>query len=133
MPTNWQEPFVKLMKLPSESLVLGIIAFVAVALICVSGLALEYGWMNGEVEEAEAIVSHGFSSPSESFVPTLLNINTATVEQLQVLPGMNETLAKRVIWYRHQQGRFTEISQLLAVEGVDEETVFLLVPFITFE
>ena len=121
------------MKLPSESLVLGIIAFVAVALICVSGLALEYGWMNGEVEEAEAIVSHGFSSPSESVVPTLLNINTATVEQLQVLPGMNETLAKRVIWYRHQQGRFTEISQLLAVEGVDEETVFLLVPFITFE
>lgn len=133
MPTNWQEPFVKLMKLPSESLVLGIIAFVAVALICVSGLALEYGWMNGEVEEAEVTVSHGFSSPSESVVPTLLNINTATVEQLQVLPGMNETLAKRVIWYRYQQGRFTEISQLLAVEGVDEETVFLLVPFITFE
>ncbi len=112
---------------------MGFIAFVAVAVICFSGLALEYGWMNSDVQEAVVVVSNGLELGNQSSSVSLLNINTATVEQLQVLPGMNETLAKWVIWYRHQKGKFSDASQLLEVEGMDEETAFLILPFITFE
>ncbi len=132
MRTNWQELFEKPMKLPSESLVLAIISLVAVAVICFSGLAMEYGWLGGTLQEASVVVSHGVSS-TERVVPTNLNINTATVSQLASLPGMDEALATKVVVYCFENGPILESSQLLAVEGMDEETLILILPFITFE
>ena len=120
------------MKLPSESFVLGIICFVSVALICCSGLAMEYGWFGSEVQEASVVISHGTSCEEES-IPTRLNINTATVSQLASLPGMDEALATKVVLYCYENGPILESSQLLAIEGMDEEILLFLTPFITFE
>ncbi len=49
-----------------------------------------------------------------------LNLNTATVEQLQLLPGIGETKAKAIVSYREQHGEFTSTEQLLEVEGIGE-------------
>jgi len=51
----------------------------------------------------------------------VLNLNTATVEQLQRLPGIGPTLAKRIVDFREKKGGFKRIEELLAVPGVSEK------------
>lgn len=49
-----------------------------------------------------------------------LNINTATAEQLQLLPGIGESLAQRIIAYREENGAFATINELLNVDGIGQ-------------
>ncbi len=62
-----------------------------------------------------------------------LDLNTASVEALAELPGVDETLAKRIIAYRETHGPFTTPQALLEVEGVDEALLARLVPHIKLE
>jgi competence ComEA-like helix-hairpin-helix protein len=48
----------------------------------------------------------------------MLNINTATEAQLQLLPGIGPVLARRIVEYREENGPFTAVSQLTMVHGV---------------
>lgn len=50
-----------------------------------------------------------------------LDINTATVLQLQDLPGIGETLAKRIVDYREINGAFQTVGDLMNVEGIGEK------------
>lgn len=50
-----------------------------------------------------------------------LNINTATVQELMCVSGIGETYAKRIVAYRDEYGPFTELEQLLDVEGIGEK------------
>lgn len=47
-----------------------------------------------------------------------VNLNTATISQLESLPGVGPVIAQRIIDYRQRKGRFTSIRQLLEVEGI---------------
>jgi competence protein ComEA len=53
--------------------------------------------------------------------PEKVNLNTATVEQLQVLPGVGPALAKAIVDYRAKAGKFSKIEELLNVKGVGEK------------
>jgi comEA protein len=50
-----------------------------------------------------------------------ININTATVEQLQTLPGVGPALAKTIIEHRAKVGKFTKIEEMLNVKGIGEK------------
>ena len=47
-----------------------------------------------------------------------VNINTATLEQLQTLPGIGPVLAQRILDYRQEHGPFSSVSQLTLVPGI---------------
>jgi competence protein ComEA len=47
-----------------------------------------------------------------------VDLNTATAEQLDTLPGIGPVLAQRIIDYRSQRGRFTSVDQLDDVPGI---------------
>ncbi|HEY3509178.1 MULTISPECIES: ComEA family DNA-binding protein [Kribbella] len=47
-----------------------------------------------------------------------VDLNTATVDQLDTLPGVGPVLAQRILDYRTQNGPFTTIDQLQEVPGV---------------
>ena len=64
---------------------------------------------------------------------TLLNINTADIWQLQELPGIGETLARRIVDYRAAHGRFTSLQQLLDVEGIGSAKLEAILEFICLE
>jgi len=50
-----------------------------------------------------------------------VNINTATAEQLQTLPGVRPALAKTIIEYRMKVGKFNKIEEILNVKGMGEK------------
>lgn len=51
---------------------------------------------------------------------TMVNINTATEEQLRTLPGVGEETARKIIEYRQLNGRFVAIPDIKNVTGIGE-------------
>ncbi|HOO37634.1 MAG TPA: helix-hairpin-helix domain-containing protein [Deltaproteobacteria bacterium] len=49
-----------------------------------------------------------------------LNVNMATAEELQLLPGIGETIAQNIIDYRTANGPFRAIDDLVKVKGVGD-------------
>jgi len=54
---------------------------------------------------------------------TRINVNTATLDELVSVPGIGDTLARRIITYREQVGRFRRLEDLLAVTGIGNQTL----------
>lgn len=52
----------------------------------------------------------------------LVNINTATLDQLDTLPGIGPTIAQKIIDYRTQHGPFANIEDIMNVSGVGPAT-----------
>ena len=50
-----------------------------------------------------------------------LNLNTATVRELEGLPGIGPALAKRIVEFRNQKGGFKRIEELLVIPGISEK------------
>ncbi len=50
-----------------------------------------------------------------------INLNSASAEQLEELPGIGETIAKRIIEQRQEKGSFSSIDELKEVEGIGEK------------
>ncbi len=56
-------------------------------------------------------------------VPGLIDLNTATSEQLQQLDGIGPVRAQAIIEYRRLHGPIERVDQLLDVQGIGEKTV----------
>ncbi|MFB4282215.1 helix-hairpin-helix domain-containing protein [Nonomuraea sp. MTCD27] len=57
-------------------------------------------------------------SPAADPATAILDLNTATADQLEQLPGVGEVLAARIIEFRTSRGGFTTVDQLREVSGI---------------
>jgi competence ComEA-like helix-hairpin-helix protein len=60
-----------------------------------------------------------------------IDINTADVEALMQLPGIGETIARRIVDYRSTHGSFQSPSDLLNVEGIGQKRLDAILDYIT--
>lgn len=62
-----------------------------------------------------------------------VNINTATAEQLTLLPRVGAVVAERIIEFRDKNGRFKKAEDLLLVSGIGDRTFDLIKPYVSLE
>ncbi len=61
----------------------------------------------------------------------LVNINTATLEELETLPSIGEVRAQAIITYRETNGGFRTIDDIKEVSGIGEKIFADIAPYIT--
>lgn len=52
-----------------------------------------------------------------------LDLNAATIVELEALPGIGPALAARIVKQREESGEFRSVDELLAVRGIGEKTL----------
>jgi len=92
-----------------------------VLLILGLGIAVEAG--QGGPRPATPAAKASASGP--------LNLNTATVSQLETLPGIGKSTAERILEYRAKSGGFKKIEDLMNVRGIGEKNFLKLKPLVT--
>lgn len=75
-------------------------------------------------------------SPSWTPAPTPsgpININLASAEELETLPGIGPTYARRIVEFREQNGPFRTLDALMLVSGIGPATLEKIRPHVTVE
>ena len=71
------------------------------------------------------------TSDNSSTGNILININTASVDQLVTLSGIGESKAKAIIEYREKNGSFKTIEDIMNVSGIGESSFAKIKDYIT--
>lgn len=61
----------------------------------------------------------------------VVNVNTAGVEELTLLPKVGPTVAGRIIEFREKNGAFKAAEELMLVKGIGEKTFSNLKPYVS--
>ncbi len=70
---------------------------------------------------------------SSSEVINPINVNKASISELETISGIGKTLAARIVAYRIENGNFNSLEELCNVKGIKEATLEKLEPYLTVE
>lgn len=62
---------------------------------------------------------------------SLVNINTATQTELETLPGIGPSIALKIINYRKENGKFSNVEELKNVNGIGENKFEAMKKYVT--
>lgn len=60
-------------------------------------------------------------TPQSAEARSLVNLNTATLTQLETLPGVGPQTAGRIKEYREKNGGFKKVEELMKIKGIGEK------------
>lgn len=87
----------------------------------------------GETSSVQASSNIGTTTANGGRNNTLVNINTATKEELQSLNGIGDALSQRIIDFREQNGAFSDIESIKNVSGIGEKKFEGIKDYITVQ
>ena len=89
-------------------------------------------YIDKDIEEKNSIIIDEDNEEKENTEKSnIVNINSATKEELSELPGVGESKAIAIIEYRKKEGNFKKIEDLMNVSGIGEKTFESFKEFIT--
>lgn len=105
-------------------IVFAIVALIA-ALVAPSSLA------SAQTAKAAPATKAGSAAKARATPGSPVNLNSASVAQLQTLPGIGASTAQRIVDYRQKNGSFKKIEELMNVKGIGEKSFLKLKPLIS--
>jgi len=96
------------------------------SIVTLSMLAIAHPWA-----AAGSQGSSGRHAAVKGETPVIVNINTASVKELDALPGIGTKTAALIVEYRQKNGPFKKIEELMNVRGVGEKSFLKLKPQLT--
>ncbi len=84
----------------------------------------ESSWVSEAPESSEG-------REQEVLLEKSVDLNAATAEELDKLPGVGPVLAERIVQYRDENGGFVDIEELKSVDGIGEKIFEKMEPFVT--
>ena len=80
------------------------------------------------VAQAQEKTEKAKSAPTAS---APINLNTATVAQLETLPGIGSRTAQLIVEHRQKNGGFKKIEELMNIKGIGEKSFLKIKPHVT--
>jgi competence protein ComEA len=101
-----------------------------------TGLNLARALVDGEqvvvgVPAPSGVAAQAAPSDAPSGPVTLVDLNTATADQLDALPEIGPVTAASILAWRDEHGGFSSVDELLEVDGIGEATLGKLAPYVT--
>ena len=77
------------------------------------------------------VIASPLQNPAPGVEKTALNLNAATLDQLETLPGIGRKVAERILEYRTKSGGFKKIEELMNVKGIGEKSFLKIKPLVS--
>jgi competence protein ComEA len=77
-----------------------------------------------------SIAAHTAQSSPPAVRAATIDLNTATLADLESLPGIGRSTAERIIEHRQKTGGFKKVEELMNIKGIGERTFLRLKPLV---
>ncbi len=65
-------------------------------------------------------------------VSKIVNINSADVDELMTIPGVEKKVAENIVELRQKLGKFKNLEELMFVDGISNKDLFYMLDYITY-
>lgn len=84
-------------------------------------IEIEEGMLLSGLNHNQVLVDQDVIRIPKADAISCISLNTASLEGLQMIPGVGEKTAQAIIAYREEHGSFTSVDELLHIKGIGEK------------